>query len=103
MDEGAAERTLRARERSPRRDGVGLLVYVHHAISGAHLATFLADPHDSVAGVKTKIMELTGTAEWRQKLLKNEVVLEDGVRLSELQSDNERSADQRGPRVFDVT
>ena len=81
MDEGAAECTLRARERSPPPDGVGLLVYVYNAISGDHLATFLADPHDSVAVVKTKIMELTGTAEWRQKLLIHDVVLEDGASL----------------------
>ena len=81
MDEGAAECTLRARERSPPPDGVGLLVYVYNAISGDHLATFLADPHDSVAVVKTKIMELTGTAVWRQKLLIHDVVLEDGASL----------------------
>ena len=87
----ATERTLLARERSrsPRGDGVSILVFVQNAINGDHLATIDADPHDSVAAVKTKIKHLIGHDEWRQKLLKNEVVLEDGVRLSELQSDND--------------
>ena len=83
MDQEAAERTLHARERSrsPRRDGDSFLVFVQKAISGDHLAAVEADPHDSVAAVKTKIKHLIGHDEWRQKLLKNEVVLEDGVRL----------------------
>ena len=42
-----------------------------------------------MATVKTKIKQLIGHDEWRQKLLKDGVVLEDGVRLSELQSYND--------------
>ena len=37
------------------------MVFVQNAINGDHLATIDADPHDSVAAVKTKIKDLSAT------------------------------------------